>query len=801
MPLPFRRLLALFLAVATLPVLARADAATQADDAYLFSYFIDNGQDGLHLAWSDDGLRWEALKQGKSFLTPRVGRSKLMRDPCIARGPDGVFHLVWTDSWDSKTIGYASSRDLITWSEQKAIPVMVHEPSAKNCWAPEIIYDAKREHFLIYWATTLPAKFTETWFGGKNDNNHRIYRTTTKDFATFTPAELFFEPGFNAIDSTIIPFDGKFHMVVKDESKFPQARKNLLHAVADNLDGPYLVQSAPVTPPGTEWVEGPSLLRIGDYTYVYYDVYGRHRYEAKRTRDWRTWETIPAGRLVMPRGIRHGTAFTVPRSILDNLRGASLQPAASTISSGSTYSSPSPASTSSSASFPAQALPGHAPRSGNPILPGYFADPAIVSHGASHYLYATLDPWGGDTLGCWESTDFANWTYRVLNWPTKAACTSPTSKGAKVWAPSVVRARDGRFYMYVSVGSEVWAGVADHPAGPWRNALGDRPLIPENYKPGFHMIDAEAFLDDDGHAYLYWGSGHNWTNGRCWAVRLRPDMVTFDGEVRDVTPANYFEGPFMVKHGDRYYLTYSQGKTTEESYRVHYAVGNNPFGPFSEAGNSPLLVTDRAAGVIAPGHHAIFKHEGANYILYHRHSVPFDPKFIGRQTCLDELRFTPEGLIAKLAPTHSGPAFLQGLRTRRDGLVNLATPAVGATATASSQREMVTSAGRVLDDNYATRWAAARDAAGAWLRLDLGAERDITRQELRFEYPWKSYRYNLETSLDGQAWTPLITAPADAAPAGSPVVIISPARARHLRLVFPDSIKGDDISLFEWGVY
>ena len=91
---------------------------------YLFSYFIGNGEDGLHLAWSRDGYRWEALNEGRSFLAPKVGESKLMRDPCLLRGPDGTFHMVWTTSWNGKTIGYASSSDLVHWSEQQAIPVM-----------------------------------------------------------------------------------------------------------------------------------------------------------------------------------------------------------------------------------------------------------------------------------------------------------------------------------------------------------------------------------------------------------------------------------------------------------------------------------------------------------------------------------------------------------------------------------------------------------------------------------------------------------------------------------------------------
>ena len=440
------------------------------------------------------------------------------------------------------------------------------------------------------------------------------------------------------------------------------------------------------------------------------------------------------------------------------------------------------------------ALPGQEPHSANPILPGYCADPSLVQHDGKYYLYATLDPWGGDTLGCWESLDFKNWTYRVLNWPTKKTCTSLASGEAGVWAPSVVHASDGKFYMYVSVGNEVWAGTADSPLGPWRNLLGDQPLIPRNYKPGYHMIDAEAFIDDDGQAYLYWGSGLNWKNGRCWAVKLKPDMKTFEGDVHDVTPGHYFEGPFMVKRNDRYFLMNSTGKTTEETYAVQYAVGDTPFGPFTDGPNTPVLTSDKTNNILSPGHHAVFRKDGHDYILYHRHSIPFDPKFIGRQVCLDELHFTVDGRIEKIVPTHIGPAFLHD---RSAGLVNLAATAL---ATASSQRDANTGPARVLDDNYATRWAAAKDARGGWLQLDLGSLQEITRQELRFEYAWKSYLFTAEASADGQTWTPFAeytTTPAT----DSPVSIEKPVTARYLRLVFPDSVKGSDLSLFEWAAY
>lgn len=432
-----------------------------------------------------------------------------------------------------------------------------------------------------------------------------------------------------------------------------------------------------------------------------------------------------------------------------------------------------------------------APGNSNPILPGYFADPSIVRFDGRDYLYATLDPWGGETLGCWVSSDFKSWTYHELNWPTKSACRSPRSSGAMVWAPSVVRAPDQKFYMYVSVGSEVWAGVADHPLGPWRDLCEGKPLIPFDHKPGFHMIDAEAFIDDDGAAYLYWGSGFDWKNGRCWVVRLKSDMKTFDGEPCDITPANYFEAPFLIKHGGRYQLMYSQGITINDTYQVHYAIGDSPLGPFTEAPNSPVLVTDRSRQVVSPGHHAVFERDGKSYILYHRHGVPFDPKFVGRQVCVDELRFGADGLIEKVVPTHTAPPLA---RRGDDGRINRE-----AVAGASSQRDLLTLPANFLDGNYATLWSAASDDASPWAVLDLGRRRAFNRVELRFEYPWKPYAFTLEASDDGERWQ--VVADHSASPVkGSPVVIRHRGEARYLRLRFTRT--GDTVpALFDWAVF
>ena len=137
-------------------------SAQESDSLYLFSYFMDNGQDGLHLAWSEDGLQWVALNNNQSFLKPEVGKDRLMRDPCIIQTPDRMYHMVWTISWGEKGIGYARSADLVHWSEQQYIPVMEHEKKAMNCWAPEIFFDEKKGEFMIFWSTTIPGRFPET---------------------------------------------------------------------------------------------------------------------------------------------------------------------------------------------------------------------------------------------------------------------------------------------------------------------------------------------------------------------------------------------------------------------------------------------------------------------------------------------------------------------------------------------------------------------------------------------------------------------------------------------------------------
>jgi hypothetical protein len=284
-----------------------------AEEVLLFSFFRGNGETGLYLAESKDGLRWSALNGDRALLAPVVGESKLMRDPSIARGPDGVFHMVWTTSWQGNTLGHASSPDLKRWLPQKTIPCLAN---ALNCWAPEVFFDAATKDFVVVWASTVPGKFPETLGRGSKDYNHRLYVTRTKDFTNFTPARLFYEPGFQVIDGALFRTAGKYWMVAKNETEKPPGKYLFLTSAA-SLEGPWAAPSASIS--GPQWAEGASPIRIGPYWYVYFDKYRDKKYGAVRSRDLKAWEDVTDS-VVMPSGVRHGTAFRAPESVARALR-------------------------------------------------------------------------------------------------------------------------------------------------------------------------------------------------------------------------------------------------------------------------------------------------------------------------------------------------------------------------------------------------------------------------------------------------------------------------------------------------
>ena len=426
----------------------------------------------------------------------------------------------------------------------------------------------------------------------------------------------------------------------------------------------------------------------------------------------------------------------------------------------------------------------------NPIIPGYFADPSIVEHEGTFYMYATVDPWGAEYLSCWSSDDFQNWTFHKLDWPTKEACTSPLSGSSMVWAPAVIK-KDDAFYMYVSVGSEIWAGKAYHPLGPWHNMLDDKPMIPFDTTRFYHVIDADAFVDDDGRIYLYWGSGWNWINGRCFAAELNEDMKSFKTEPIDITPTHFFEAAHMIKHNGKYYLTYSEGKTIDETYEVRYAVSDNPLGPFTEGENSPILTKNESLEVYGPGHHTFFAFEGKNYILYHRHRLPFVTGTAFRQTCINEFFFDDEkSQIKTIIPVHT-QKFPNLVKNQRKYIKPQS-------IAASSELNAHKLAGNAIDNNFGTRWEPTPDDVTPVLTAAFKNIVFINTMEIRFEYPWKNYFVKIEASLTGNDWE-MVADYATEGISGSPVLVPVNKEIKYIRSVF--YIKDTDVKPSVWDLF
>jgi len=312
----------LFAFVAFIALLPITRAAELPSTCYLFAYFYhDRESEGFRLAWSSDGYKFEMLNGGKSCLKPAAGEAKIMRDPCLYRGLDDTWHLVWTTGWTGRDIGYASSKDLIHWSDQQTIPVMKHEPEAQNCWAPEIIWDDAKKHYLIFWSTTILGRFPETAMSNKRaERNHRIYATTTTDFTHYTPTKLLYDGGFNVIDANLLhDSDGSWLMFVKNETVQPHTEKNIRMIRGTAAEGPWSEASPAIT--GNYWAEGPTAIKVGEEYRVYFDKHMLNVIGMVRSQDLMHWEDM-SEKVVFPKDARHGCIVAVPRVVITQLLAA-----------------------------------------------------------------------------------------------------------------------------------------------------------------------------------------------------------------------------------------------------------------------------------------------------------------------------------------------------------------------------------------------------------------------------------------------------------------------------------------------
>jgi len=485
------------LAVLSLLFLGSGCGVQSNEKRLLFSYFMGNGEDGLHLAASSDGLNWLPINEGKSLLLPLVGESVLMRDPCITQGPDGMFHMVWTTSWSGNTIGYASSKDLINWSKQKVIPVMAHEDSVMNSWAPEINYNESQDNFLIYWSSTVTNQFLETASSTKNGKkrNHRIYYTTTRDFESFTDTKLFYDPGYNVIDASIVPFGDHYAMFVKNETELPKAEKNISVVFSKSMTGPFETTAKPIT--GDYWAEGPTAVEVDGKWHLYFDKYRKGKFGVLTSTDMTTWSDESES-LAMPEGIRHGTVFEVSNEVYQKLQRTAIDVAP---------------------------LYRDVTRKGRPFA----KDPTIAKFNGQYFMYYSIPPGDQEDQQGWHigvavSKDLQTW--KKVSEILPAA--SYEAKGLCAPESQVI---DGKLHLFYQT-----YGNRENDAICHAVSVDGINFTRNNTNPIFsptgkwnvgRAIDAEVYIKEDT-AFLYWATRDATYTKQLLGVSSAPLSGNFD---------------------------------------------------------------------------------------------------------------------------------------------------------------------------------------------------------------------------------------------------------------------------------
>jgi beta-xylosidase len=293
--------------------------------------------------------------------------------------------------------------------------------------------------------------------------------------------------------------------------------------------------------------------------------------------------------------------------------------------------------------------------SGNPIFPGWYADPEGVIFGKKYWIYPTYSaPYEQQVfMDAFSSPDLVNWTKhsRIID--------TASVKWAKraMWAPSIIE-KDKKYYLFFGANDiqsdnelgGIGVAVSDSPAGPFKDHLG-KPLI-DKFHNGAQPIDQFVFKDKDGQHYLLYGG---WKH--CNIAKLNQDFTGFvpfeDGTIfKEITPEGYVEGPFMFTKGGKYYFMWSEGGWGGPHYRVAYAISDSPLGPFKRVNTILKQDPDIATGA---GHHSVIHNSGKDkwYIVYHRRPLGETDRN-HRVTCIDEMHFDADGYIKPVRITMEG---------------------------------------------------------------------------------------------------------------------------------------------------
>lgn len=383
------------------------------------------------------------------------------------------------------------------------------------------------------------------------------------------------------------------------------------------------------------------------------------------------------------------------------------------------------------------------------------ADPAVVEFRGEYYMFVTR------SNGYWHSFDLLKWDFITPERWYFQGCNAPAAHNYK----------DSVLYVTGDPSGSMSILYTDNPKkGDWKAT----PAILND------LQDPDLFIDDDGSAYMFWGSSNLYPirgmklnkNKRFLPVGKVDTLFNKNMELHgwerfgennsDTKIAGYIEGPWLTKHNNKYYMQYAAPGTEFNVYADGVYIADSPMGPYKYAPNNPICF--KPGGFMnGAGHGSTVKGPGGNYWHFASMSLSSNVNW-ERRLCMFPLYFDKDGLMYTDADFGDYPHYSPAEPGKAGKFTGWMLLSYNKPASASSQIE-THEAAKVTDENVKSFWLAENNDDKQWLQIDLLNPGKVYALQINyFDYksnlygrvPGMRHRYIIEGSLDGKTWNVLV---------------------------------------------
>ena len=383
------------------------------------------------------------------------------------------------------------------------------------------------------------------------------------------------------------------------------------------------------------------------------------------------------------------------------------------------------------------------------------ADPAVVEFRGEYYMFVTR------SLGYWHSKDLLNWDFIT---PEKWYF-----QGSN--APAAHNYKDSVLYVTGDPSGSMSILYTDNPKkGDWKAV----PAIIND------LQDPDLFIDDDGKAYMFWGSSNTYpirakTLDR--NKRFKPSDTTYtlfhlDGKKHgwerfgenhsDTVLGGYIEGPWLTKHNNKYYMQYAAPGTEFNVYGDGVYIADSPLGPYKYAPNNPVFY--KPGGFMnGAGHGSTVLGPDNKYWHFGSMALSLNVNW-ERRIAMYPAWFDKDGLM--YGDTYFGdyPHYAPAAGGKHGEftgwmLLNYRKPVKASSAVGDNRGE------NIGDENVKTFWLAEKNDENQWLEIDLQKPGKVYAVQVNYHdhksdmygrLPNLHHRYSIEGSTDGKNWITLV---------------------------------------------